>query len=86
MVASFNKPGFDFSSESDKTSLVDLESRRRKIILDHEQEVRQKSRATWILCGDDNTSFFPNFPIIERILILFGKLRMIMDFQWKVLF
>ena len=45
LVDSFNKPGFGFISEDDKSSLISLESRRRKILLDREQEVRQKSRA-----------------------------------------
>ena len=31
LVESFNKIGFGFSSEEDKSSLVDLEIRKRKI-------------------------------------------------------
>ena len=58
---SFNKPGFGFSTKDERISLVDLEFCRRIILLVREQEARQKSRATWLLCGDDNTSFFHNF-------------------------
>ena len=58
LVDSFNKPGFGFVSEDDKTILIFLESRNRKILLEREQEVRQKSRVVWLLCGDDNTTFF----------------------------
>ena len=58
---SFNKPGFGFSTEADRNSLVNLESRRRNILFVREQEARQKSRATWLLCGDDNTSLFHKF-------------------------
>ena len=61
IVDSFKKPRFGFSTEADRISLVDLESRRRIILLVHEREARQKSRATWILCGDDSTSFFHKF-------------------------
>ena len=58
LVDSFNKPGYGFLSEDDKTLLSSLESHRRKILLEREQEVRQKSRAIWLLCGDENNLFF----------------------------
>ena len=61
IVDSFNKPGFGFSTEADRISLVDLESCRRIILLVCEQEARQKSRDTCLLCGDDNTSIFHKF-------------------------
>ena len=54
----FHKMGLGFASEVVKTSLVDLESRKRKILLDWEKEAILKSRALWLLCGDDNTPFF----------------------------
>ena len=59
LLADFHKLGIEFASEVVKTSLVDLESRKRKFLLDHEKEARLKSRALWILCGDENTPFFP---------------------------
>ena len=58
LVESFNKVGFGFSFEEDKVSLIELESRKRRILLDRENEARQKSRATWLLCGDDILFFF----------------------------
>ena len=58
---SFKKPGFGFSTEVDRIYLIDLEPRRRIIVLVHEQEARQKSRDTCLLCGDDNTSIFHKF-------------------------
>ena len=67
LVESFNKVGFGFSSEEDKVSLIELESRKRKILLDCENEARQKSRALWLLCGDDNTPFFTNMLIIGNM-------------------
>ena len=78
---SFNKPGFGFSTEADRISLVDLESHKRIILLVREQEVRQKSRATWILyVGMTIPLSFISLPIIERILTLSGKLKGMMNF------
>ena len=53
--------GFGFSSEEDKAGLIDLESRKRKILLDREHEARHKTRAICLICGDDNTPFFHKF-------------------------
>ena len=40
LVESFNKIGFGFSTKEDKSSLVDLETHKRKILYDREQEAR----------------------------------------------
>ena len=40
LVESFNKIGFGFSTKEDKSSLVDLETCKRKILYDREQEGR----------------------------------------------
>ena len=62
MISAFShRTEFGFYSEEDKVGLIELESRKRKILLDREQEARHKSRAIWLLCGDDNTPFFHKF-------------------------
>ena len=53
--------GFGYTTEADKDSLYALEARRRNILLDREKEARHKSRAIWLLYGDDNTPFFHKF-------------------------
>ena len=41
LISAFShKIGFGFSSEEDKAGLIDLESRKRKILLDREHEAR----------------------------------------------
>ena len=68
LAQSFHKMGFGFASEEDKSSLVDLESRKRKILLEREQEARMKSKALWLLCGDDNTPFFHKYANNRKII------------------
>ena len=42
----------------DKEVLTWLEGRRITLLLEREETWRLKSRATWLECGDDNTTFF----------------------------
>ena len=74
LLVYFNQSRFGFSSKVDKISLVELESRKRKILLDREQEARQKSRALWLLCGDDNTPFFHKFSNYRKIVNTIWKI------------
>ena len=61
LVTSAHSLGFGFLTVEDKVSLADLESKKRKILSEREQEARQKCRGLWLLCGDDDTLFFHNF-------------------------
>ena len=38
-----------------------MKARKRLILLDRENVARQKSWALWLICGDDNTSFFHKY-------------------------
>ena len=69
---------YGFNLEEKKLSLVDLETRKRTILCDWEKEARQKSRALWLLCRDNNTPFSINLLLIGKILTQFGKLKMTM--------
>ena len=52
---------FGFTSVADKDLLIEIESCKSVILLFQEKEARQKSRALWLSCGDDNTPFFHKF-------------------------
>ena len=58
---SFNKVGFGFFLEEDKSVLIGLEARKRLTLLDREHVARPKSRDVWLTCGDDNTTFFHKY-------------------------
>ena len=51
-----------------KSSLVDLESKTRNILGEREHEGRLKSRALWLLCGDDNTPFFHKYANYKKYI------------------
>jgi len=47
------------SSNQEKEQLIrEMEIKRNKILREEEESWRLCSRATWIKCGDNNTSFF----------------------------
>ena len=85
LVASFHSLGFCFTSEEDELSMVELESKKRNFLCEREQEARQKSKALWLLCGDDNTPFSIINPISRKILTLSGRLQMMREISLKVL-
>ena len=61
---------FDYS----KPKIIELESKRRKILLDSEQEMRMKSKAIWMDYGDENINFFHQF----------AKHKKTINFIWKI--
>ena len=81
LAKSFDKPFCGFSTEADNFFLVEIESKKRKILCESEQEAKLESRALWLLCGDDNTPFSTNMRIIGKISTLFGGFRM-MKVTW----
>ena len=44
MIETLHKMGFGFTSEDDKSSLVELETWKRKFLCDQEMDARQKSK------------------------------------------
>ena len=67
--------GIDFISEMDKMSLIELESHKRTILCDQKKEARQKSRALWMIYGDDNTHFFHKFAAHRKNLNSIWKIN-----------
>ena len=40
--------------------IMDMERKKKKILVEKELSIKLKSRATWLLHGDGNTKFFHN--------------------------
>ena len=57
----FDRVNTGFNSDEDKLFLVELEARNRNILVFQEKEARKKSRALWLLFGNDNMPYFHKF-------------------------
>ena len=75
MKVNLDRMVYGFNLEEEKLSLVDLKTRKRTILCDREKEARQKSRALWLLCGDDNTHFSHKFAAHRKNLNSIWKIE-----------
>lgn len=58
-----------------KADLKALETRRRKLLDDHEDEWCLKSRAIWLAKGDENTKFFHTYAKGRKVSNILWKLK-----------
>lgn len=49
-----------YESEEAKNRIIELEKRKRRILLDQEEQLRLKSRDVWIKSGDENWGVLKN--------------------------
>lgn len=55
-----------YESEEAKNRIIELEKRKRRILLDQEEQLRLKSRDVWIKSGDENWGVLKN--ILRKLL------------------
>ena len=67
-----------FLNGDTKSSLIHLETRKRKVLEDNEATWRQKIGDIWMEVGDKNTKFFQKFSKGYNIPTQFGILK-----PWK---
>ena len=71
----YDRVSFVFTLVEDKLILVELESHKRIILCFKEKGARQKSRALWLICGDDNTPFFHKFAAHRKNINTIWKIQ-----------
>eukprot|EP00253_Pinus_taeda_P008165 PITA_08165 len=64
-----------YLNQESKEKILNLEKQRSKILLEKEEEWRQKSRATWLKAGDENTKFFHNYAKGRKNINTIWKLK-----------
>ena len=67
-----------YSNIDSRNRIRELETARKKILLEREESWRIKSRAIWLLARDQNTKFFQKYAKEGKTSILFGSCKQIM--------
>lgn len=70
-----NPVGPGYESQESKDRIMILERQRRKILLDKEEEWRQKSSTVWLLLGDENTKKIHNYTKGRKTMNTIWKLK-----------